>query len=276
MRPQNIITVDWEDWFHICEVDHLLPRQKWDHYPSVLPEATARLLDFFSRHDISATFFILGYCAQRFPELVKDIVEAGHEIAYHTQDHNLVYDLAPQSFRQDISQGKQFLEDLTGQRITGFRAPQWSLNEKCPWGIEILQEEGYSYDASHTPLPIIGEPSYPETVHQLKTGQGSIYEFPPLILNILGLQVPAGGGWGLKTWPMSVIKRKMQRLNNNGSPATFFIHPVDVIQHKTPVPLPLIKRLVTRFGLRDTCSALESVLKQSDLISIRIFMENAA
>lgn len=268
MRPENIITVDWEDWFHICEVDHLLPRDKWDSYPSILPEATATLLGFFKTHNITATFFILGYCAERYPELVQNIHEAGHELAYHSHNHDLVYEQTADEFRQDISTGKQRLEEISGHTIHGFRAPQWSLNEQCPWGLEELVHAGYSYDASHTPLPIIGTPSYPETVHSLATSNGTLQEYPPIILNILGLKVPAGGGWGLKTWPMPAIKKKMRKLNGQGSPATFFIHPIDMVDFTPPVQLPIIKRTVTRFGLRSTISALESLLKQTDLTSI--------
>ncbi len=269
MRPQNIITVDWEDWFHICEVDHLLPRDQWDSYPSILPEATATLLTFFKKYNISATFFILGYCADRFPELVQQISNAGHELAYHTQNHQLLYEQTPQQFSKDIAQGKRKLETLSGQTIHGFRAPQWSLNQRCPWGLKQLAKVGYTYDSSRTPLPIIGKPSYPQQVHTLDTTEGTLWEFPPLILNILGIQVPAGGGWGLKTWRLKTIHHKMRQLNQNDSPATFFIHPIDMSDFTPPVQLPLLKRLVTGFGMRRTITSIESLLEITDLISIR-------
>ncbi len=274
MRPQNIITVDWEDWFHICEVEHILPRDKWDSYPSILPEATASLLDFFGSHNMSATFFILGYCADRYPELVQDIAKAGHEIAYHSHNHSLVYTQSQQEFADDIRRGKEQLEALSQQQVQGFRAPQWSLNDSCPWGLEILSQAGYTYDSSHTPLPIIGNPSYPESVHTLSTPQGDVQEFPPIILNILGLKVPAGGGWGLKTWPMASIKNKMRKLNQNNSPATFFIHPVDFIDHTPQVRLPLLKRCVTEFGLRKTSTAIKYLLIETDFISIRQYFKD--
>ena len=273
MRPQNIITVDWEDWFHICEVDHLLPQSEWDNYPSILPEATQTLLAFFKQHRITATFFILGYCADRNPELVQKIVQAGHEIAYHSYNHNLVYSQTHQEFENDLRHGKQQLEELCQQKINGFRAPQWSLNEKCPWGLDLLSQAGYTYDSSHTPLTIIGDPAYPEQVHTLSTRTGVLQEFPPVILNISGLKVPAGGGWGLKTWPITAISNKMKKLNKKGSPATFFIHPVDVLDFKPPVQLPFIKRIITGFGLRKTRSSIEFLLRKTAFISIRQYME---
>lgn len=276
MGQQNIITVDWEDWFHICEVDDLLPRSQWHRYPSILPEATELLLDFFRVNNVSATFFILGYCAKRFPQLVQKIAKAGHELAYHSQEHELVYNQTIETFRRDITEGKQELEELAQQEVMGFRAPQWSLNERCPWGLEELARAGYRYDSSHSPLTIIGDPSYPEIVHNLQTPLGTIQEFPPLILNIMGLKVPAGGGWGLKTWPLPAIKKKMKRLNQAGSPATFFIHPAELIPFKRPVQLPFLKRMVTGFGIRQTISALESLLAESELISIRTYMEQTS
>jgi polysaccharide deacetylase family protein (PEP-CTERM system associated) len=273
MPTKNIITVDWEDWFHICEVDHLLPRGKWDSYPSILPEATEILLDFFKTHNSTATFFILGYCADRFPELVKKIAEAGHELAYHSQDHALVYDRSQEEFRADITHGRNQLEQLGLQPVLGFRAPQWSLNDRCPWGLEELVKAGYTYDSSHTPLPIIGNPNYPEQVHPLHTISGSLLEFPPLVLNIAGVKMPAGGGWGLKTWPMPIIKGKMRKHNRAGSPATFFIHPVDVMETTPQIALPLVKRLVTCFGVRKPLQALRSLLQHTELISIHQYME---
>jgi polysaccharide deacetylase family protein (PEP-CTERM system associated) len=273
MRPQNIITVDWEDWFHICEVDHLLPRDKWDSYPSILPEATTKLLAFFKQYQINATFFILGYCADRYPKLVQEIAEAGHEIAYHSYSHSLVYKQTAKEFSRDIIQGKQQLEPLCQQQINGFRAPQWSLNKQCPWGLEELAKAGYTYDSSHAPFTIIGDPAYPEQVHKLTTKRGILFEFPPLILNILGLNVPAGGGWGLKTWPVTAIKGKIEKLNQQQSPATLFIHPVDMIDNPPPVKLPFLKKTVTRFGLRKTAATLQKLLKTTDFISIQQYME---
>ena len=274
MCPPNIITVDWEDWFHICEVDDLLPRDKWDSYSSLLPEATGKLLDFFKEHNITATFFILGYAAKKYPEQVRKIAGAGHEIAFHTHDHQMVYQQTPEEFRNDVIQGKSMLEKICDREVIGFRAPQWSLNERCPWGLEILAEAGYRYDSSHAPLPIIGEPAYPERPHIIKTSKGDLLEFPPLVLNILGLKVPAGGGWGLRILPLSAIAGKMRRHNNIGAPATFFIHPADFIKHTPQVVLPLIKRAVTSYGLRKTVKALEELLRRTTFTSIRRHLEN--
>jgi polysaccharide deacetylase family protein (PEP-CTERM system associated) len=274
MTSPNIITVDWEDWFHICEVDHILPRHKWDSYDSILPEATEKLLDFFKYHKITATFFILGYAAKKRPELVRAIAGAGHEIAYHSFEHKLIYEQEPDDFRRDIVYGKQMLAEISGQEVAGFRAPQWSLNKRCPWGLEILAEVGYLYDSSHAPLPVIGDPAYPEIPHEINTIGADLQEIPPLVLNICGLKVPAGGGWGLKTWPLAFIADKMNRLNAAGFPATFFVHPVDFVDYTPPVSLPLLKRAVVGYGLRNVADTLEKLLQRTTFISIRQYLQN--
>ncbi|MEN8257184.1 MAG: polysaccharide deacetylase family protein [Thermodesulfobacteriota bacterium] len=267
---KNCITIDWEDWFHICEVDHLLPREEWDSYPSILEEATEKILLFLAERKTRATFFILGYSARRHPHLVERIAKAGHEIAYHTDNHQLLYDLSPQDFQEDLATGTQLLSEICGQQIKGFRAPQWSLNQKTPWAIDLLLGNGYSYDSSHAPMPIIGDPGFPEVVHTLAGDimEGNLWEFPPMVLNLAGLKVPAAGGWGLRTWPMALILRKVKTLNQKGSPATFFLHPVDFTNHRYDRALPLVKRAVLAYGLRSPIRSLELLMDRLKLTAI--------
>jgi len=272
---KNGITIDWEDWFHICEVDHLLPRHEWDSYPSILPEATKNILAFLAARRIRATFFILGYCARRHPDLVESIARAGHEIAYHTDNHQLLYSHGPQDFQEDLQRGTTLLAELCDRQIHGFRAPQWSLNRKTPWAIDLLIKNNFRYDSSHAPMPIIGDPAFPEVVHGLKgsEGTGSIWEFPPLVLNLAGLKVPAGGGWGLRTWPISLIIRKVRALNRAGSPATFFLHPVDFTGHRYDRSLPLVKRAVLTYGLRRPLRSLTHLMDHLEFTSLSECLE---
>ncbi len=267
---KNCISIDWEDWFHICEVDHLLPRHEWDSYPSIMEEATANILSFLAARQTRATFFILGYSARRHPHLVERIAKAGHEIAYHTDNHQLLYDQAPADFQQDLETGSTLLSEICDRPIKGFRAPQWSLNQKTPWAIDLLLAHNFSYDSSHAPMPIIGDPGFPEVAHPL-TGdknQGQLWEFPPMVLNLAGLKVPAGGGWGLRTWPMALIVRKVRALNRQGSPATFFLHPVDFTRHKYDRALPLVKRAVLSYGLRTPIRSLELLMDRLEMTTI--------
>jgi polysaccharide deacetylase family protein (PEP-CTERM system associated) len=273
---KNCLTIDWEDWFHICEVDHLLPRHEWDSYPSILPEATAAILDFLAAHRTRATFFILGYAARRHPHLVERIARAGHEIAYHSDSHQLLYEQTPEAFADDLRQGRRLLAELCGCQVKGFRAPQWSLNQKTPWAVDLLLRHGFCYDSSHAPMPIIGDPAFPEVAHRLAgtTVTGELWELPPMVLKLAGLKVPAGGGWGLRTWPMALILAKARALNRQGSPATFFLHPVDFTNHRYDRALPLVKRAVLSYGLRRPRRSLELLMDHLEFTTIEECLEN--
>lgn len=272
---KNGITIDWEDWFHICEVDHLLPRHAWDSYPSILPEATENILTFLAARQTRATFFILGYCARRYPELVEKIAQAGHEIAYHTDNHQLLYDHEPADFQRDLEAGQRLLAEICDRPLKGFRAPQWSLNHKTPWAIDLLIKNGFRYDSSHAPMPLIGDPGFPEVAHRLAgdTIHGTLWEFPPMVLNLAGLKVPAAGGWGLRTWPIGLIIRKAMALNRLGSPATFFLHPVDFVRHRYDAALPLVKRAVLTYGLRSPIRSLELLMDRLEFTTVEECLE---
>lgn len=268
---KNIISIDWEDWFHICEVEHLLPREKWDSYPSILDEATDRILELLAANKTKATFFIVGYSAKRRPELIKRIAEEGHEIAHHTMAHDLIYDLTPAKFDKDIRQGKKLLERLSDRPVVGFRAPQWSMNQRSAWATDVLIDAGYEYDSSRAPLPIIGSMDFDENVYEIKgsKSKGGIIEIPPLVLKFPLIKVPAGGGWGVHTWPLKWIINKALKLNKKGSPATFFFHPVDFVKHDYGKDLPFIKKAVTTFGLRTTQKTCEYLFDNLELGSIK-------
>jgi peptidoglycan-N-acetylglucosamine deacetylase len=264
---RNIVSIDFEDWFHVCEVEHLLPRAHWDGYRSILDAATDWLLAELARRRTRATFFVVGYCAKRHPHLIRRLAAEGHEIAYHTADHGLVDCSDAAAFRQDLRRGRAQLQALSGRAVTGFRAPQWSLGRAGNWAVDVLVEEGFAYDSSRVPLPCLGRPEYPEQVHVLKhsTGAGRLVELPPLILKLPLVNVPAGGGWGLRCWPLTAILAKTRRLNRAGAPVTFFFHPAEFITHRFPVTLPLPKRFVCSFALRRTREAWDYLFDHLEL-----------
>ncbi|NDY43510.1 DUF3473 domain-containing protein [Dissulfurirhabdus thermomarina] len=259
---KNVLSIDWEDWFHVCEVDRHLPRQRWDAFPSILDEATDVLLDLLQRRRTRATFFVVGYSAERQPELVRRIAREGHEVAYHGYDHTLVYETAPAAFAGDLAMGRALLGELTGQEIRGFRAPQWSLNQRAPWAVDEIIRAGFRYDSSRAPLPIVGNPAFPRSAHVLEVeeGRGRLVELPPLVLDLPGLPLPAGGGWGLRTWPLAAVVARARAMNRAGSPAVFHFHPVEFVRERPRARLPLVKRFVLRFGLRSTRRAWDYLL----------------
>src|SRR5262249_22815867 len=148
----NAMTIDVEDYFHVSVFDGLVPRHAWEGMESRVCANTERLLEMFDEANVQATFFILGWVAERYPRLVRAIAEQGHEIASHGYGHRLVYDLTPRAFREDVRRAKDLLETTAGERVYGYRAPSYSVTPKSLWALDVLIEEGYTYDASIFPI----------------------------------------------------------------------------------------------------------------------------
>lgn len=266
---KNVISIDWEDWFHICGQEDVLPRKAWDTYDSVLDEATDVILDRLDRRRARATFFIVGYSARRLPEAVRRIADAGHEIAFHTMEHSLVYEMDSRSLSRDLDTGKALLQELTGQTPRGFRAPQWSLGRNPRWVYETLATHGFEYDSSHAPLPFIGEHQGSIHARCIEVDDAtSLVEFPPLVLESPLANLPAGGGWGLRTWPLRRIIDKARALNAAGSPATFYFHPAEFVDRDLPANLSPIKRFVCSFRLRSAATAWDALFETLELTAM--------
>ncbi|HBZ57231.1 MAG TPA: polysaccharide deacetylase [Syntrophobacteraceae bacterium] len=268
----NLVTVDLEDWFHICEVEHVLPRRDWDGLPSTVVQDTEKLLEILQASQVRATFFVLGYVADKHPELVARIHRLGHEIGYHGWDHELIYRLAPTEFRRMLRRGVECLASITGVRPVGFRAPQWSINDLNPWALEVLAEEGYLYDSSRIPLRFIGNECYPRQPHALHLSTGLLWEIPPLVLRTPWGNYPAGGGWGLRCLPYAMIRRQVNRLNGKQIPALFYFHPREVGPPRKIVGLPFIKRFVLEAGIWSTKDHLSRLLADFKFIPIREYL----
>ncbi len=270
----NLLTVDLEDWFHVCEVEHLLPKEKWDDLPSAVVADTETLLGVLEQSGFHATFFVVGYVARKHPQLIERLHREGHEIAFHGWDHELVYSLKPDEFRCILRRGIRTIEALIGKRPIGFRAPQWSINDRALWALDILAEEGFVYDSSMAPLKFIGNESYPSSPHLIKTASGCLREFPPLTLWTPFGRYPAGGGWGLRCLPISILKRQVHSLNAVGEPAVFFFHPRE-FGGKHPIKgLPTVKRFVVEAGVWSSRIQLLKLLKEFQFTSIERFLSS--
>jgi polysaccharide deacetylase family protein (PEP-CTERM system associated) len=264
----NILTVDLEDWFHICEAEEYLPRRNWDYLPSTVITDTTKLLEQLQAFGVRATFFVLGYVAERHPELIARIHRLGHEIAYHGWDHELVYRLTPREFGRVLRRGAACLRAITGSRPVGFRAPQWSINDRSIWALEVLAAEGYEYDSSMAPLRFIGNESYPRQPHRLKTPAGCLWELPPLVMPTHWGNYPAGGGWGLRCLPYPVLQYEVRCLNRRLLPALFYFHPREFGCQKTVTGLPYIKRFVVHAGIWSTQRQLARLLNSFRFASV--------
>ncbi|MGB6279845.1 MAG: polysaccharide deacetylase family protein [Syntrophobacteria bacterium] len=270
---ENILTVDLEDWFHICEVEHLLPRRNWDRLPSTVVADSEKLLSLLEQSGSQATFFVLGYVAEKYPELIRLIHQMGHEIAYHGWDHELIYNLALDDFRQVLRRGISCIENLVGRRPVGFRAPQWSINDRSVWALEILAEEGFVYDSSMAPLRIIGSESYPRNPWQVSTATGHLWELPPLTLKTPFGRYPAGGSWGLRCLPYPLIKQRVQKLNERRKPALFYFHPREFGGKRSVPGLPPSKKFALYGGIWRSGSQLARLLADFSFTSIENYLD---
>jgi polysaccharide deacetylase family protein (PEP-CTERM system associated) len=260
---RNCLTVDVEEWFHICGVGGALSREHWDSLPSRVVQNTRQLLDLLDRHHVRGTFFVLGWVAERYPRLVQEIASAGHEIASHGQFHNPVYELTPDAFGDELDRSVAALKAAGSAEIQGFRAPQWSINDRSMWALDVLSKKGFRFDSSLTPLRIIGNPRYPWVPHTRWTAAGPLLEFPPLVERRFGEAFPLGGGWGLRMTAPHRVLETIDARNRQGDPVALFVHPWEIDPDPPRVRLPVAKRFVHYFRLDGFASRLEAVLRGS-------------
>ncbi len=231
----NALTIDVEDYFQVnAFAQHVRPDQ-WDTYPLRVECNTRRILDMLDEFTLRATFFVLGWVAERVPFLVQEIHRRGHEIACHGYGHQLIYGLSPEEFRRDVSKAKNILESLCGERVYGYRAPSYSITAKSLWALDILVEEGFAYDSSIFPIThdTYGIPGGKRFPHEIATHAGKIHEFPisTFLLKVGGWhsQVPIAGGGYLRLFPAPLVARAIKSINTREEqPVIVYFHPWEI------------------------------------------------
>ena len=227
----NAMSVDVEDYFHVSVFDGIVPRSKWADMESRVRANTDKLLDLFDEFGVSSTFFILGWVAERHPELVRDIAARGHEVASHGYAHRLIYDQTPAAFRDDVRRAKHLLEDAAGCAVDGFRAPSYSVTPRSLWALDVLIEEGYHYDASIFPVrhDRYGIPVSPREPFAIHREGGSLTEVPGSTVRVGALNFPIAGGGYFRILPYAWTRWGIDRLNTvEQRPAVFYIHPWEI------------------------------------------------
>lgn len=224
---RHALTVDVEDYFQVSGFERSIARDDWPQYESRVVANTERVLELFARHDVTATFFVLGWTAEQHPDLVRRIAAAGHEIGSHSTWHRLVYELSPEAFRTDLRRSKATLEAACGRPVVAYRAPSFSITQKSLWALEILCEEGFTIDSSIFPVhhDRYGIPGAERFLHQLETKAGPLWEFPPSIDRMLGVAIPIAGGGYFRLYPYAWTKFCLQRVERLGRPLMFYLHP---------------------------------------------------
>jgi polysaccharide deacetylase family protein (PEP-CTERM system associated) len=230
LRPEagpvkNVMSVDLEDWFCVYNLSGLIPYADWDKCESRVERNTMRLLDLFQRHRVEATFFVLGWVADRFPDLVKEIEHQGHEIATHGYSHRLLTFLQPEEFRSDLHRSLEALSRASSHQIRGFRAPSFSLTQRTLWAADILQESGIQYDSSV--FPVRFHPEYGMADAQLGPYllREGLTELPMTVAKVLGRRIPCCGGGYFRLYPYGVTRWLMRKCNAQGRSVIFYLHP---------------------------------------------------
>jgi len=225
----NAMSVDVEDYFQVSAFEKQIPRDKWNELSCRVDTNTNRILDIFSEYNIKATFFTLGWVAEKFPSLVQRIVREGHELASHGFSHLRVTQQSEKEFREDIVRAKKILEDLSGVAIRGYRAPSYSIGEKNIWALDVLCEEGHAYSSSIYPIKhdLYGMPHAPRFAHYYCNGK--LLEIPISTLEIFGKKIPCGGGGFFRLYPYPVSKWAIQHVNTTDKqPTVFYFHPWEI------------------------------------------------
>lgn len=224
----GVFTVDVEDYFHVTAFEGGIARDRWGEFPSRVVKNTHRVLDLLARHDVRGTFFVLGWVADRYPELVREIHAAGHEIGSHSYWHRRIYQQTPEEFRRDLQQSRDVLTDLIGQRVVAYRAPCFSIIRESLWALEVLAEEGFEVDSSIFPIhhDRYGIPDSQRAPHRIVTSAGPLWQFPLATHRIAGLNVPVSGGGYFRALPVRWTIRSLAAIRRQtGHPFVFYIHP---------------------------------------------------
>lgn len=227
---RNAMTVDVEDYFQVSAFEPYIKRDDWDRLDCRVERNTQRILDLFDQHSVKATFFMLGWVAERYPGLIRRIVESGHELASHGYEHIRVTQQQPDQFRADVTRTKALLEDMGGVPVRGYRAASYSIGAKNLWALEVLQEAGHEYSSSIYPIKhdLYGMPQAPRFPFY-PNGDDGLLEVPVTTFTLAKRRFPCGGGGYFRLFPYPIYRWAMRRVNNkDGQPGVFYFHPWEI------------------------------------------------
>ncbi len=271
-----LFSVDVEDWYHILDISGAPLISEWDRLPSRVEKNFRRLLDVLNAKNVKATCFFLGWIAERYPRLVTEAHNRGHEIASHGYSHKLVYEMTPREFFEDASRSKAIIEDIIGQPVTGFRAPGFSVTEATPWFFEMLVRAGYRYDSSVFPAKRGhgGMKSNRFSPYRVGEVSGGLIEFPLTVTKVFGRRVSFFGGGYLRLFPYSVIRRMAGRVLKENRPVIWYIHPREIDPDHPRLPMNYFRRFKSYCNLKSTETKIIKLLgdfewmRFSDYISL--------
>lgn len=268
--------MDVEDWFHILEVDSTPNTEEWNQIESKVEKNFLNLLDVFDTVGVKVTCFFLGWVAEKFPNLVKEADERDHEIASHGYGHQLIYTQTREEFSEDIRKSKKFLEDITGKRVLGYRAPGFSIIESTKWVFDELCDAGYLYDSSIFPTTrghggIADAKIYPHTVTSEK---GDILEFPITVATVMGKNICFCGGGYLRFFPYPVIRHFSKVVNKKGRPVIYYIHPREIDPWHPRLSMGFYRYFKSYVNLHTTFNKVKKLIYEEELLPFRDWIDD--
>jgi polysaccharide deacetylase family protein (PEP-CTERM system associated) len=272
MSRRSIISVDVEDYFQVEAFAGIIDRATWGNYISRVERNTERILDILDDCHVTGTFFILGWVAERYPNLVRRITERGHEPACHSYWHRLVYKLTPEEFREDTLLAKNSIEQAAGVQIYGYRAPSFSITSRSAWALDVLAELGFRYDSSVFPVKhdVYGVPGAPRHPFRVETPFGPIIEFPMATFRLkLGPNLPVAGGGYLRMLPYWYTKAGVERAWREGLPVVSYVHPWELDPEQPRLNGPLKSRMRHYTNLKGAEARLRRLLTLDRFSSFR-------
>jgi polysaccharide deacetylase family protein (PEP-CTERM system associated) len=274
----NAMSIDVEDYFHVSVFDGIVPRTQWDSMESRVVRNTERLLDIFDEFEVHSTFFVLGWVGERHPQLVRTIANRGHEVASHGYAHRLVYDQTRSAFRDDVRRAKALLEDAAGRRVTGYRAPSYSITPRSLWALDVLIEEDYAYDSSIFPIrhDRYGIPVSDRRPYRIERLGRSIIEVPASTTRIGPINCPVAGGGYFRILPYFWTRWGINRVNTlERHPAIFYLHPWEVDPEQPRLHAGRLGRFRHYFNLQGTEARLRRLLSDFRFDTVQKFVTEA-
>lgn len=266
----NALTVDLEDWYHVCDAEESADPSQWDAYESRVLKNTEKILSLFRTHEAKATFFVLGYIASKEPDLIKTIKKEGHEIATHGFYHRVISEMTEHEFETDVAQSIDAISSLTEEKVLGFRAPEWSIRKETPWALKTLRKLGILYDSSMVPLTRMGSRDFPLHPSRFSTDFGDIWEFPLTTTRFLWEHVPFTGGLPLRIAPYCYVVSKIKRMNREHHPALVYVHPWEFDKVKPTLNgLSRSKLFLHYFNISSAPKKVEGLLKHLRFTTIK-------
>jgi len=266
-----MLSFDVEEFFQVEAAAHVIDPQSWDSMPKRLEPVVSRILQLLDEYQSSATFFILGWVARYERRLVRRIADMGHEIASHGMSHRMLNRLNPAEFRQELHDSRRLLEDISGQVVSGFRAPTFSINHTTAWALDVLAETGFRYDSSVFPIrhDRYGVPDAPVGPHYaVGPGGGKILEIPPLTVRVFGKNLPLGGGGYLRLFPVRAIDFALKKALSRAQRPMLYLHPWELDADQPVLPIRLWARWRHGVGLGRTEKKLAWLLKRYKMVSV--------